>query len=386
MKTKTALPVLFLTMFFVMVGFGIIIPVLPFYAEELGATPTELGWIMAAYSIMQLIFAPIWGKLSDKVGRKPIMLIGIFGLSISFFLTAISTEFWMLFAARVIGGLLSAANLPTAMAYVADITTPENRSKGMGMIGAAVGLGFIFGPAIGGVFSKISLQYPFIVAGVSSMITFFLVLFILKESLPKQKRTKKNSSSPSQWIHFTGVNRNLYIIQFFVSFTLAGLETTFAYFAYEKAGLDSTHLGYIFMIMGLAGAIVQGGLMGVLAKKFGEQKIIQGGIIVSGIGFALILLTTNFATAAIFISIFGIGNGVIRPAISTILTRYSDGDHGSVTGLLSSFDSLGRIAGPPVGGLLFSYSIGLPFIAGFIISIVALLIFEGYRIKVKQTV
>lgn len=156
MENKRALPILFLVMFLVMVGFGIIIPVLPFYAEELGASPAELGLLMAVYSFMQLLFSPVWGKISDKIGRKPVMLIGIAGLSISFFLMAIANHLWMLFFARIIGGLLSAANMPTTMAYAADITTPENRSKGMGMIGAAVGLGFIFGPAIGGVFFRYS--------------------------------------------------------------------------------------------------------------------------------------------------------------------------------------------------------------------------------------
>ncbi|MDF2636944.1 MAG: major facilitator transporter, partial [Pelosinus sp.] len=171
METKRALPILFLVMFLVMIGFGIIIPVLPFYAEEIGANPTQLGLLMAVYSLMQLIFAPFWGKLSDRIGRKPIMMMGIAGLALSFFMQAMATELWMLFAARIIGGILSSANMPTAMAYVADITTPENRGKGMGIIGAATGLGFVFGPAIGGVFSKTSMNLPFYIAGFSSLIT-----------------------------------------------------------------------------------------------------------------------------------------------------------------------------------------------------------------------
>src|SRR5690625_2395126 len=148
-------------MFFVMVGFGIIIPVLPFYAEELGASPAELGLLMAVYSLMQLLFAPMWGRISDRIGRKPVIMIGILGLSLSFFLMALSTELWMLFAARIIGGFLSSANMPTVMAYVADITSEEDRGKGMGIVGAATGLGFIFGPAVGGMFSIFSIDAPF---------------------------------------------------------------------------------------------------------------------------------------------------------------------------------------------------------------------------------
>ncbi|WP_420489546.1 MFS transporter [Neobacillus niacini] len=381
METKRALPILFLVMFLVMIGFGIIIPVLPFYAEELGANTFQLGLLMAVYSLMQLIFAPIWGRLSDRIGRKPIMMIGITGLALSFFIQALSTELWMLFAARIIGGILSSANMPTAMAYVADITTPENRGKGMGIIGAAVGLGFVFGPAIGGIFSKSSMSMPFYLAGFSSLITLILVFFLLKETLQKKTEMVSSAEKPSLWQSFSGPSSVLFILQLFISLSLSGLEATFAYFAAKKAGLNATDLGYIFMIMGFAGAMVQGGLMGKLTKKYGEGKVIQGGIVVSAIGFGLILLVDSFTTAAIYLTIFGIGNGVIRPSVSSLLTKTSTSGHGSSTGLLSSFDSLGRIIGPPLGGWLFSLSIGLPYISGVIISVLAFVLYQIYRSK-----
>ena len=177
METKKSLSILFAVMFLVMVGFGIIIPVLPFYAENIGASPAQLGLLMAAYSVTRLLFAPMWGRLSDRIGRKSVILIGIFGLAISFFLMAVSSALWMLFAARIIGGFLSSANMPAVMAYVADITTQEDRGKGMGIIGAAIGLGFIFGPAMGGIFSESSLALPFYLACASSLLTFLIVLF-----------------------------------------------------------------------------------------------------------------------------------------------------------------------------------------------------------------
>jgi multidrug resistance protein len=323
LETKRALPILFLVMFLVMIGFGIIIPVLPFYAEEIGANPTQLGLLMAVYSLMQLIFAPFWGKLSDRIGRKPIMMMGIAGLALSFFMQAMATELWMLFAARIIGGILSSANMPTAMAYVADITTPENRGKGMGIIGAATGLGFVFGPAIGGVFSKTSMNLPFYIAGFSSLITLVLVFFLLKESIQKRAENTPREKKQSLWAAFSGTASVLYLLQLLISLSLSGLEATFAYFAAEKANLNAVSLGYIFMIMGFASAIVQGGLVGKLTKKYGEGIVIQGGIIVSVIGFALILLVDSFTTAAIFLTIFGIGNGVIRPSVSSLLTKTS---------------------------------------------------------------
>ncbi|MFD1607792.1 MFS transporter [Oceanobacillus luteolus] len=377
MKLNRVLPILFMIMFLVMVGFGIIIPVLPFYAENLGASPTELGLLMAVYSLMQLFFAPMWGRISDRFGRKPVILIGIFGLSLSFFMLALSTEVWMLFAARIVGGILSAANMPTVMAYVADITTEEERSKGMGIIGVATGLGFIFGPAIGGVFTNIDLHAPFYLAGALSFLTLIFVIIFLKESLPYSNRElQKNKKKQSIGKVIREPFAMLYFLQFFITLSLAGLEATFAYFAAVKAGLDAVSLGYIFMIMGLASAAVQGN-MGKLTKKFGEIRIIEIGIIISALGFALILFTNSFVTAAIFLAIFGVGNGVIRPSVSSLLTKKSKAGYGSTTGFLSSFDSLGRIIGPVLGGLLYSMAIELPYISGIIISVVALILFRG---------
>ena len=382
-QTKKALPILFAVMFFVMVGFGIIIPVLPFYAEGIGATPTQLGLLMAVYSLMQLLFSPMWGKISDRIGRKPVIMIGIIGLSLSFFLMAISSQLWMLFAARIIGGFLSSANMPTVTAYVADITSPEDRGKGMGVVGAAVGLGFVFGPAIGGIFSEISLSMPFYISGISSLLTFFIVFFFLKESLPESERQQSTDSQPSRWQAFSGSLSILYILQLFVSISLAGLEASFAYFAAQKVGLNTVQLGYIFMIMGFTGAIVQGGLLGRLTKKWGEGNVIQIGIIISIIGFLLVLLIDDFTTAAIYLSVFGIGNGLIRPSVSSLLTKRSTVGHGSVTGLLSSFDSFGRIVGPPLGGWLFAVMMNLPYIVGAILSVIAFILYRIYAVKSK---
>ena len=384
LETKRALPILFAVMFLVMVGFGIIIPVLPFYAENIGASPTQLGLLMAVYSFMQLLFAPMWGRISDRIGRKPVIMIGVFGLAVSFFLMGMSSELWMLFAARIIGGFLSSANMPTVMAYVADITTPEDRGKGMGIIGASVGLGFIFGPAIGGIFSKTSLNMPFFIAGASSLLTFFVVGFFLKESLTEESRSRQNEKRATLLQALREPVSILFMLQLFISLSLSGLEATFAYYAAKRAGLGTVQLGYVFMIMGLAGALVQGGLVGRMTKKFGEGRVIQAGIVVSAIGFGLILLVDSFATAAIFLTVFGIGNGVIRPCVSALLTKTSTSGHGNTTGLLSSFDSLGRIIGPPLGGWLFSITIGLPYISGILLSLIAFVLYRFYMGRSKS--
>ncbi|OKO89833.1 hypothetical protein BRO54_3242 [Geobacillus proteiniphilus] len=384
MSNRRDLSLLFLVMFLVMAGFGIIIPVLPFYAEKIGASPTQLGWLMAVYSLMQFLFAPMWGNLSDRYGRKPMLLVGIFGLALSFFLLAVATKLWMLFAARIIGGCLSAATMPAAMAYVADVTTEEDRGKGMGMIGAAVGLGFIFGPGIGGIFSKTSLTAPFWMAGSLALLTALFVFVFLHESLPREKRMNIRTKRPSLAAALQGPVARLYLLQLITTFSLAGLEATFAYFAAERAGLSSTELGYIFMIMGLAGAIVQGGLLGKLIRSFGEGAVIRVGLFLSAVGFFLILFVHSFWTAALYLTIFGIGNGVIRPCVSALLTKHTADGQGSATGVLSSFDSLGRIGGPAIAGWLFTLKPSLPYAAGIALTFISFSVFQSFQRAMMQ--
>lgn len=191
METKKVLPVLFLVMFLVMVGFGIIIPVIPFLEEKVGGSPTELGLLMAVYSFMQLFFAPIWGRISDRVGRKPVMATGIAGLAVSFFIMALADSLWGLFVARIVGGVLSSANMPTAMAYVADITKPEDRGKGMGIIGAATGLGFIFGPADWRNILQNKLEFTLLHSG------DFLYVYLAARDVPIEGITSSRKESSS---------------------------------------------------------------------------------------------------------------------------------------------------------------------------------------------
>jgi DHA1 family multidrug resistance protein-like MFS transporter len=382
-STRKALPVLFLVMFLVMLGFGIVIPVLPLYARELGASSLTLGWLMATYSFMNLLFSPIWGNISDRMGRKPVMLIGLLGFGIAYVAFGLATELWQLFVSRILAGALSAAAMPTAMAYVADITTEETRGKGMGMIGAAAGLGFIFGPAIGGSLSKWGYDKPFIFAGMLAALTFIVASIVLKESLPKEKR-RSHGKKTSRWAAFRGSLVYLYIMSFVVSFSLAGLESTFAFYAVDKLHMTSVQLGYVFVVMGVVGAFIQGGLIGKLIKRFGEDRVIQIGLLVSAIGFILIVWATDIVTGAIFLAVFGAGNGMIRPSVSALISKRTTSGQGNALGLLGSLDSLGRIAGPPVGGLLYAKGMTFPYYSGAIMSIVALLLLFYFQ-KLVQT-
>ncbi|MFC4766119.1 MFS transporter [Effusibacillus consociatus] len=376
---KRVFLVLFAIMFMVMLGFGIIIPVLPYYAKSFGADSVTLGYLMAVYSVMNFLFAPVWGGVSDRIGRKPVLLIGLAGFAVSYFLFAMADELWQLFATRILAGALSAAALPTVMAYVADITTPETRAKGMGMVGAAAGLGFIFGPAIGGTFSKFGSAVPFWIAGGLVVANFLFAALILKESVSAEQRKANAEKKEKAWTAFKPPLSYLYIMQFVVTLSLAGLEATFAYYALDVFGANEFDMAMIFMIMGIAGAIVQGGLIGRLTKAFGEARVIQIGLVVSLIGFLLITQVNSFATAAIYLTIFGMGNGMIRPAVSALVSRKTEAGQGSSMGLIGSMDSLGRIAGPVVGGFLYKMGITFPYFAGAGISLAAIVMFFSYQ-------
>jgi len=376
------LPILFSILFLVMLGFGIIIPVMPYYATQLGATEAVFGWLMASYSIMQFIFSPIWGKVSDRIGRKPILLVGISGYIITFTIFAFANQLWLLFAARILAGILSSATLPTAMAVIGDTTSEEDRGKGMGILGAGMGLGFIFGPAIGGILSKYSLfglphlATPFLFTASLSVIPFVITWFALPESLPMEETQRKSAQKKISFAITQSHLTIVYLAAFIVSFTLAGLEGTFAYFAKDRAGLSSHDLGYVFAIMGVASAFVQGGLIGKLIKKFGEQNTIKLGLLISSLGFLLIVFAHRFITLALFLAVFGIGNGMMRPSISSLISKRTKAGQGTAIGVMDSMDSMGRIVGPPLAGSLYLYFMNSPYIIGAVLTFVFMVLFH----------
>ena len=261
-----------------MLGFGIIIPNLAYYAKETGATTTEIAILMSIYSGMQLLFAPIWGRLSDKYGRKPAILLGLLGNAAALIGFGLAKDYVWLFTARSAAGIASAAVLPSVMAYVADITTAEERGKGMGLMGAAMGLGFILGPAIGGIMG--SHNMPFFVAGGLSLLTFLFALTLLPESLQRDSRDDEPTER-HEWITPREIFRQttlkspltpLFLVAFFSTFSFSGLEMTFPLFIEDKWKYGEREMGWMFMIMGAIVVPLQGGLLGTLINKFGERR------------------------------------------------------------------------------------------------------------------
>jgi len=340
-----------------MLGFGVIIPHLAYYADNLGANSTQIGGLLAIYSAMQLVFAPMWGRLSDRQGRKPCILIGLIGNSAALILFGFSKTLTWLFIARALSGALSAAILPTAMAYVADVTTEEERGKGMALMGAAMGLGFIVGPAIGVLTSQH--DTPFFVAGALSFTTCVFSLTLLPESLkPSYRReTREHWIFPRDILsRRTLINplTPLFLVSFFSTFVFAGLEAIFPLFIADRWKYGSNEMAQMFVIMGSIVALLQGGLLGKLINRYGEFKLIVFGLLLTTLGMALMPWSKSFVSITIYLTITGIGNQIIRPTNSSWISKETKIGQGAAIGQMDAFLSLGRVFGPPFAGKLYT--------------------------------
>jgi len=385
---RSPLLVIFITVFIDLIGFGIVIPVLPFYVEgtDFNASLSTVGLLFASYSIMQLIFTPILGRLSDRYGRRPILLFSLVGTGIGFLILGFATTLWMLFAGRIIDGI-SGGNISTAQAYIADITTPEDRAKGMGLIGAAFGLGFILGPPVGGLLSHLGTArhlpgnlFPGLAAAALSLTALVLALTSLEESRSNlviaPKRRIAPQFDPEVWRSMATAPGLLTVLGTFFLIILAfsGMETTVTLFGRDRFGLTARDLGYFFGFMGIIVASIQGGGIGALTRKFGERRLVQAGAASLTLGFALVPAVDNLPllyVASIFIAL---GQGISYPSLSSLTSRTSGpGDHGSMLGIQASVGSLARIIGPLLAGFIYdAYGNRGPFFSSAILSAVAL--------------
>lgn len=367
-----------INLFIIMVGIGIVIPVLPYYVDYFGASANVLGMLMAVYAFMQFLFAPFWGSLSDKIGRKPVIMIGLLGFALSQFLFASATALWVLFAARIIGGALGSALISTAMAYVSDVTTEEDRGKGMGMMGAAMGLGMVFGPGIGGWLSVTGLSTPFLVAGIASSVALLFTFFKLPESLSEAERNEnKQQEKQNQFVLMVQALKGpigfLLVLVFVLSFALANFQSIFGFYALKQYGYSVVKVSNILVIVGVVGTLVQGILVGKMIKKFGEKNVILGSLLFSAIGFYLMTLPTKYWGVLVTVNIFFIANSLLRPAVNTLISKLAGKKQGMIMGLNNSFMSLGNVAGPLCAGYLFEIQPNLPYLTGAIISVLALM-------------
>jgi multidrug resistance protein len=368
-KSRSPLVIIFITIFIDLIGFGIVIPVLPLYAERYGASEATVGILLAVYSAMQFVFAPILGKLSDRVGRRPVLLVSLIGTSIGFLIMGLSphmpvgfvlfgmapTLVW-LFAARIIDGI-SGGNISTAQAYIADVTPPEERSKGMGLIGAAFGLGFVFGPMIGGVLSRISPEAPFYFASAMAAANATALYFLLPESLSSEHRSDSRRGGILQVLEKSG-SWQLGVVMatyFFATVSFAMMTATFALFAAHRFKFDAWHTGLLFGYVGVIGAGIQGGLLGRLVKKFGDKSLAVAGTAIFSLSVFCFPLSQSVTALILSSTGVAIGNSLMTPTLNGLASKSVTASwQGRVLGLMASVASLARIIGPVLGGWLLS--------------------------------
>jgi MFS transporter, DHA1 family, multidrug resistance protein len=366
------LTILFGTQVVMMLGFGMIIPILPFYIEEMGAKGRDLGILMAIFAAMQLLFSPIWGDLSDRIGRRPVLMIGIFGNAVSMLFFGLSTELWMLFASRALAGILSSATYPTAMAYIGDSTSEEDRGGGMGVLGAAMGIGMVLGPGMGGWLADMSLSTPFFVAAGLSMCILVFIYFMLPESLPAEQRSGATGKLQGpdfrqMWKALWGPIGFLLFLSFLISFGMTNFEGVFGLYALNRYGYGTKQVGIILTVIGLVSALVQGLLTGPLTKHFGEERVIRASLVGSAAGFVLMLLATSFAGVLLTTAVFMLGNTLLRPAVAALISLRAEQGQGVSMGLSNSFMSMGRIGGPLWAGFALDVNLSLPYVSGAVI-------------------
>lgn len=353
------LVVIFLIVFIDLLGFGILIPLLPLYAEKYRPTPLAFGLLLASFSLMQFFFAPLLGRLSDRIGRRPVLVISLAGSVAGYVLFGLARSLAVLFAARIIDGI-SGANIATAQAYVADVTDRATRTRAMGLIGAAFGLGFVFGPAIGGVALRGGESAPGFVAAGLSAIALLLTVVLLPEPPARSaegSRLARRSFEPARLartIRQPTIGPVL-IIFFLVTFAFSNFEATFSQFLHDRLALAASHVAFIFVYVGILIVAVQGGLIRYLSSRVRDATLATAGIALLTAGLAAMPLTASVGSTLELLVPLTVGIGIINPSLTSLISKLaSEEERGGVLGLFQSMSSLGRILGPIWGEFAFA--------------------------------
>ena len=377
------------TIFIDLLGFGIVLPNLPQYIERaVGGSHEQSAlvgsWLAASYSLSQFLCAPLWGRYSDRVGRRPVILLSLIGIAISYVFFGLSNgQLWMLFAARLSAGFLSSASIGVAFAYVADVTTPENRAKGMGMLGACFGLGFMMGPALGGWLGTISLGLPAFVAAGMALANFAASWFFLPESLSVEERARLANAERASLISLVrtvlgGPAGGIFVLTFLLTFGFAAMEQVFGFFLLSRNLANQENqparMGTFMAVVGLVGIVIQGGLIGKLVSKLGEGRVAQIGLSVLIFGYIAITLPRTYG---IWLFLAGVplsaGRALAGTAFSALISRRANLGQGLVLSVSQSFDALARTVGPLTAGLLFNrFGASAPYHFSAVLTAVAL--------------
>lgn len=376
-----AAAVVFLIVFVDLIGFGIVIPLLPLYGERYAPPAWQLGVLMASFSAMQLLFAPVLGRLSDQVGRRPVLLISLTGSLAGYLLFALADSMLLLLLSRVVAGI-AGANIATAQAVIADTTPPEERARGMGLIGAAFGLGFIAGPALGGVLVAVSPAAPGLGAAAFSLAALTLAFLVLPESHPPERRGK---TAPSRrglaaltGLGKVGALRPLLWVGFLVTAGFAAFEVTFAQFLTRRAALSPAQVAFFFVYVGGLAAVVQGLMVGPVTRRLGERRVLLIGLITIAAGLPALSASHGLRAIALVIPLLALGQGLAMPALSSLVSRRAAGDQGLILGTFQGASALARVVGPLTGQLVLgAWGTSAPSLTAAALAALAALILTG---------
>lgn len=369
-SNKVVLYLLMFNMFITMGGIGIIIPVMPAYLHLFGAGGQVLGFLVAGFALAQFLLSPVAGDLSDRHGRKIFIVVGLIVYGFSQLLFGFATEVWILFLARFLSGAGAAFIMPPIMAFVADITTIEERGKGMGMIGASMSLGFMIGPGVGGFLGNINLTFPFYIAGTVA----FAAAILSAIYLPNIKNTVANKAPRENLVkQLTRSFKTSYfvflLVVFTFSFGIANFQTTLSLYLDKVFNYTPTDIAIILTVGGFAGVILQMYVINILFKRFGEMKVILVNLLLAAITMLLIVFVNGFFIILTVATLFSIATTFIRPAVNTLISKMAGEEQGFAAGMNNAYMSLGNMVGPAIAGILFEWNTEAPYYLGFVILI-----------------
>lgn len=376
-----------LTIFIDFTGFGLVIPLLPFWAEHLGANALGVGLILTTYALAQFLFTPLLGSLSDRYGRKRIIFVSLCIEALAFALTALANSLPLLLIARIISGI-GASNIGSAQAVVSDVTPPEKRAAGMGIIGAAIGAGFVVGPALGGLLAPHGEITPFLVALVMALLNALLVLFFLPETRRQQAVQKTSGKFFVGWnkVMHHGPVLSLVLVNLFYTLAFTGMETVFPLLTQQSFGWGASQNGYVFTYVGLLIIVMQGGLVRQLVKRYGERNLMISGLLLLGAGLLMLIWSTNLAFLLIAVGTLSIGDGAVTPTSAAVLSLLTPAEEqGEILGFAQGLGGLGRAIGPIIAGALFTLGSGVPFLAGSCFALLAILVTLPVMANIQQT-
>lgn len=375
-SSKFALYILMFNMFIAMAGIGLVIPVMPQYLNTFGIAGQALGFIIASYSLGQFIFSPIAGDLSDSLGRKKLIIVGLVIFSGSQLWFGMATHEWMLYTARFVSGVGGAFLVPATMAFVADITTFKERGKAMGFIGASMSLGFMIGPALGGFLAKVNLTFPFYMAALAAIISAivsFLILPDVKNAMAENSTEKKKRDNIVKQLKKSVKTPYfmMLIIIFVFSFGIANFQTTFSLYVDHKYSYTPQDIAVILTVGGFIGVIVQTLVIGKLFKRFGELNVILVSLFVASFSLLCFFLVDGFWLVLSVATIFSTATTLIRPAVNTVVSKLAGNEQGFAAGMNNAYMSLGNMIGPALAGIFFDININSPFVIGSVILMIS---------------